>query len=77
MVTYSGQPITRICITGGPCSGKTTALATIHSVLTKQGFKVFIVPEAESLIGKGGGGKIEEGSSFSLYQKVRFLSHHI
>lgn len=27
------HPITRICITGGPCAGKTTALATISVVL--------------------------------------------
>ena len=25
----SKNPITRICVTGGPCAGKTTALATL------------------------------------------------
>ena len=24
------NPITRICVTGGPCAGKTTALATLQ-----------------------------------------------
>ena len=31
-------PIYRICITGGPCGGKTTALAKIVNVLEKYGF---------------------------------------
>lgn len=26
----SKNPITRICVTGGPCAGKTTALATLQ-----------------------------------------------
>lgn len=29
----SKHPITRICLTGGPCAGKTTALATLSVVL--------------------------------------------
>ena len=28
------SPITRICITGGPCAGKTTALSELSLVLT-------------------------------------------
>ena len=28
------HPIIRICLTGGPCAGKTTALATLNQVLT-------------------------------------------
>lgn len=34
VLSESKHPITRICLTGGPCAGKTTALATISSVLT-------------------------------------------
>ena len=30
----SKHPIIRICLTGGPCAGKTTALATLNQVLT-------------------------------------------
>lgn len=30
----SKYPIIRICLTGGPCAGKTTALATLNQVLT-------------------------------------------
>ena len=36
----SKHPITRICLTGGPCAGKTTALATLSVVLQQMGFKV-------------------------------------
>lgn len=33
-------PITRICLTGGPCAGKTTALATISIHLKQIGYRV-------------------------------------
>lgn len=32
-IKESKHPITRICLTGGPCAGKTTALATLSVVL--------------------------------------------
>jgi hypothetical protein len=34
VLSDSKHPITRICLTGGPCAGKTTALATLSTVLT-------------------------------------------
>jgi signal recognition particle GTPase len=40
VLSDSKHPITRICLTGGPCAGKTTALATLSTVLTQLGFKV-------------------------------------
>ena len=46
--------LTRILITGGPCAGKTTAMADIAGQLTQFGYKVLIVPEAATLIMKGG-----------------------
>ena len=46
--------ITRILLTGGPCAGKTTALAAISQDLTQLGYKVLTVPEAATLIMKGG-----------------------
>ena len=43
-----------IVLTGGPCSGKTTALATIEKELTARGYHVIIVPEtASELISNG------------------------
>lgn len=50
----SNQPIYRICVTGGPCAGKTTSLTTIRSHLQEKGFKVLEVPEAATLMMKGG-----------------------
>jgi len=40
VLSKSKHPIIRICLTGGPCAGKTTALATLNQVLTQLGFKV-------------------------------------
>ena len=33
VLSEAKHPITRICLTGGPCAGKTTALATLSTVL--------------------------------------------
>lgn len=66
----SKHPITRICLTGGPCAGKTTALATLSVVLQQMGFKVLQVPEAATLLMKGGA-FIETGK-MTLSKAVRF-----
>lgn len=43
-----------LVLTGGPCSGKTTGLATIEQELTNRGYYVLIVPEtATELISTG------------------------
>ena len=46
--------VTRILLTGGPCAGKTTAMAAISQDLNQLGYKVLVVPEAATLIMKGG-----------------------
>ncbi|TNV80345.1 hypothetical protein FGO68_gene2527 [Halteria grandinella] len=66
----SKHPITRICLTGGPCAGKTTALATLSVVLQQMGFKVLQVPEAATLLMKGGA-FIQTGK-MTLSKAVRF-----
>lgn len=66
----SKHPITRICLTGGPCAGKTTALATLSVVLQQMGFKVLLVPEAATLLMKGGA-FIQTGK-MTLSKAVRF-----
>eukprot|EP00352_Strombidinopsis_acuminata_P000129 CAMPEP_0176342082 /NCGR_PEP_ID=MMETSP0126-20121128/2894_1 /TAXON_ID=141414 ORGANISM="Strombidinopsis acuminatum, Strain SPMC142" /NCGR_SAMPLE_ID=MMETSP0126 /ASSEMBLY_ACC=CAM_ASM_000229 /LENGTH=128 /DNA_ID=CAMNT_0017687287 /DNA_START=460 /DNA_END=846 /DNA_ORIENTATION=+ len=53
-ITQCKHPIFRICLTGGPCAGKTTALSTLQTVLSQMGFKVLIVPEAATMLMKGG-----------------------
>lgn len=47
-------PIYRICLTGGPCAGKTTAIAELQNHIENRGFRVFNVPEAATLLMKAG-----------------------
>ncbi|MFO0881671.1 MAG: ATP-binding protein [Gemmataceae bacterium] len=47
-------PIHRIVLTGGPCAGKTTALARIYAHLQEQGCMVYRVPEASTTLLNGG-----------------------
>lgn len=62
--------IYKICLTGGPCAGKTTALTHLQNVLTKFGFRVFCVPEAATLFSKGGA-MIDMGD-FTFDMQVKF-----
>jgi len=47
-------PIVKICFTGGPCAGKTTALALCAKNLQQLGIPTFIVPEAATMLNRGG-----------------------
>lgn len=42
--------IFKIVLTGGPCAGKTTAITTLADKLRENGFVVYIIPEAASMI---------------------------
>ena len=44
----------RIVLTGGPCGGKTTAMARIAERLESLGFRVFTVPETPTMLFQGG-----------------------
>lgn len=46
--------ITKIVLTGGPCAGKTTALARIVEHFSGMGFYVLTVPEAATLFAQSG-----------------------
>lgn len=59
------HPIIRICLTGGPCAGKTTAMATLNQTLSQMGFRVLIVPEAATMLMKGGAMIMTHKLSFS------------
>lgn len=48
------KKIFRIVLTGGPCSGKTTAAVHISERLRSLGFNVYIVPEAATMMILGG-----------------------
>lgn len=41
--------VPKVVLTGGPCAGKTTALAYLTEKFTQLGFRVFTVPEAATL----------------------------
>ena len=45
--------ITKIVLTGGPCSGKTTALAWIDAEFSRRGWTVYIVSEAATTVAQG------------------------
>ena len=47
-VPNKDRKVYKIAITGGPCSGKTTALSYIQENLERKGFKVFVVNESAS-----------------------------
>ncbi len=40
----------KVVITGGPCAGKSTGLATIEQELTERGFKVFVLEELATIL---------------------------
>ena len=46
--------IHKVVLTGGPCGGKTTALARLSNYLMERGFRVFTVPEAATLFFQNG-----------------------
>lgn len=44
----------KICLTGGPCGGKSSSIVAIEEALTSRGYKVLVVPEtATELITNG------------------------
>lgn len=49
-----GAQIWRVAITGGPCGGKTTAMAEVSERLRSRGVNTFVVPEAATLLFTGG-----------------------
>jgi len=60
-------------LTGGPCAGKTTALSTLSETLNQMGFRVLIVPEAATLMMKGGA--MIETRKLTFSNAVRFQTN--
>jgi len=44
------KKIRRVCLTGGPCAGKSSALAHVKQALEYENVHVIIVPEASTLL---------------------------
>ncbi|KAG5498635.1 hypothetical protein JKF63_02921 [Porcisia hertigi] len=54
-VLESKHQVYRICLTGGPCAGKSTLLSAIQAKIPQRtGFRVMCVPEAATLLVTGG-----------------------
>ena len=52
---HDEAPIYRICLTGGPCAGKSTLLSALQqSATARSGMNLFCVPEAATLLVGGG-----------------------
>lgn len=66
----SDNRIIRGAITGGPCSGKTTAKTYLQQKFSELGFNVILVPEAATLAMEGGISPFNIG--FTNFQKVIF-----
>lgn len=62
--------IHKICLTGGPCAGKTTAMTHLTNVLSQFGYRVFCVPEAATLFQKGGA--MINMAEFTFDMQVKF-----
>ena len=50
----SSERVQKFVLTGGPCGGKTTALARLRQFLEERGFRVFIAPEAATVLWSNG-----------------------
>ena len=66
--------IFRFVITGGPCGGKTTALAHVRRYFEERGFGVVTVPETATELISSGISPRTVGSSF-VYQSVQLRLH--
>jgi thymidylate kinase len=62
--------IIKICFTGGPCAGKTTAISSIANILRDKGFSTMCVPEAATLIFSSGG--ILNMETYTVYDGMLF-----
>lgn len=50
-VPTTNEPKTyKFVISGGPCAGKTTAMERLPVFLSERGFRVFVVPEAATML---------------------------
>jgi AAA domain len=50
LASGGNQKIYKFVLTGGPCSGKTTSMERLQVFLRERGFRVFVAPEAATLL---------------------------
>ncbi len=56
--------VTKIVLTGGPCAGKTTALARIKRHFTAKGLQVMTVPEVPTMVTESGWNYLSDNRDF-------------
>ena len=71
------QKITNIVLTGGPCAGKTTALAKITQYFTYRGFAVYTQPEAATLFNQGGVNFLTDDKALFFESEKQLLSFQL
>lgn len=69
--------IKNIVLTGGPCAGKTTALAKITQYFTYRGFAVYTQPEAATLFNQSGVNFLTNDKSLFFESEKQLLSFQL
>jgi len=79
IINPKNQPIRRIVLTGGPCAGKTTCMARLKHFLSSRGFRVYVAPEAATMLFSAGVSfsdiATEEGQIAMQYNLLRTQLH--
>lgn len=68
--------IPRFVITGGPCGGKTSVLAYLARYFTDKGFRVFIVPEAATILIGMGMSPVQKDFQEQIVKLIIFLENN-
>lgn len=71
------QKITKIVLTGGPCAGKTTALARIIQHFTYRGYAVYAQPEAATLFNQAGVNFLTDDKELFFESEKQLLSFQL
>lgn len=71
------QNMKTIVLTGGPCAGKTSALARIVQVFTNRGFAVYTLPEAATLFNQAGVNFLTDDKKVFLAAEKALLNFQI
>ncbi len=71
------QKITKIVLTGGPCAGKTTALARIIQYYTDRGYAVYAQPEAATLFNQAGVNFLTDDKELFFESEKQLLSFQL
>ena len=71
------QSINKIVLTGGPCAGKTTALARIVEHFSGLGYYVLTVPEAATLFSQSGVNFLTDNSALFMESECQLMEFQI